>query len=108
MLSLGDKKTHKGTAKPMRGSALNIPVSRAPSTLLGPRHSRLRAIRGEHVAHWSVAHSLTSGSFQPVTLPRIGTLRNGLEKADLLPPTSKIQDVLQTPHVSRQIAGLPS
>ena len=71
-----------------------------PPRCCGLGHSRLRAIKVEYV--------VTSGSFQPMTVPRIGTLRNGSGKADVLPPTSEIQHMLQTPHVSRQIMGLPS
>lgn len=43
-----------------------------------------------------------------MTVPRIGTPRVGLEKADLLPSTSEIQDVLPIPHMSRQVMCLPS
>lgn len=44
----------------------------------------------------------------PITAPRIGTPRDGFKKADLLPSTSEIQDVLPIPHMSRQEMCLPS
>lgn len=50
----------------------------------------------------------TSRSFHPRIMPRIRTQRAGLEKADLLPSTANIQDMLQTLHMSRQKMSLPS
>ena len=48
------------------------------------------------------------GALPANTVPRIGILRDRLEKADLLLSTPEIQDMLQILHMSRQIMCLPS